>query len=141
MRLPNQLSRARRLTIALLLGAASVLAFAPIGFFPLLWITLGGFYALLTFERRPRIAAWLGAAFGFGLFIAGVSWVYVSLSVFGGLPAAVAALATVLFCAFLALYPAGVAALFVRLAPAGWWQRAALFASLWSLSEWLRGWC
>ena len=36
-----------RLTIALLLGAASVLAFAPMGGFPLIWLTLGGLYALL----------------------------------------------------------------------------------------------
>ena len=142
MRRPE--SRTARLSIAFLLGAASVLAYAPIGAFPLLWFTLAGLYALLTgttpSQKPMRDAALLGAAFGFGLFITGVSWVYVSLSIFGGLPAAVAGLATVLFCAFLALYPALVGALFVRLLPAAWWQGALLFASLWTLSEYLRGW-
>lgn len=142
MRSPE--SRPAKLSIAFLLGVASVLAYAPIGFFPLIWLSLGGLYALLLSsiqnEKPTREAAWIGFAFGLGFFLTGVSWVYVSLSVFGGLPAAVAGLATVLFCAFLALYPALVATLFVRLAASAWWQRALLFASLWTLSEWLRGW-
>ena len=33
----------------------------------------------------PRIAAGLGFAFGFGLFGAGVSWVYIALNTFGGM--------------------------------------------------------
>ena len=49
-------------------------------------------------------------------------------------------LATVLFCAVLALFPALAGALFVRLATPGWFRRALLFASLWTLAEWSRGW-
>ncbi len=41
--------------------------------------------------RRARAAA-LGFAFGLGLFLAGVSWVYVSLHDFGAMPAPLAAL-------------------------------------------------
>ena len=129
---------------ALLLGAASVTAFAPLGWFPVIWLTLGGLFALLNKtadeQRRPREGAFIGGAFGFGLFIAGVSWVYISLSVFGGMPAPVAGLATLLFCAFLALYPAVVGACFVRFTPSPSWQRALFFAGLWTLSEWVRGW-
>lgn len=131
---------------ALLLGACSVLAFSPFDWFVLIWLTLAGLYALLahsttgTEKRSACTGALLGAAFGFGLFMTGVSWVYVSLSVFGGMPVAVAALATFLFCCVLSIYPALAGALFVRYAPPEWWQRTVLFASLWTLAEWLRGW-
>ena len=133
-----------RVSGALLLGAAGVFAFAPFGWFPVNWLTLGGLYALLGAEadgeRRARHGALLGAAFAFGLFLAGVSWVYVSLSVFGGMPAWLAVLATVLFCVVLTIFPALAGALFVRLAAAGWLPRTLLFASLWVLAEWARSW-
>ena len=129
---------------ALLLGAASVLAYAPVGWFALIWVTLGALFALLDLPanepRRSVKGALIGAAFGFGLFIAGVSWVYVSLSTFGGMPAPLAALATFLFCGLLSAYPAAACALFVRFSPQAWWQRCLFFAGLWTLSEWLRGW-
>lgn len=109
-----------RLIIALLLGAASVLAYAPAGWFPLIWLTLGGLYILLDGRASENGGSFknafagglLGASFGFGLFIAGVSWVYVSLSVFGGMPGAMAALATFLFCCVLSIFPALAGALF-----------------------------
>ena len=129
-----------RLIVALLLGAASVLAFAPFGWFPLIWLALGGLFGLLGACVTPREGARVGGLFGFGLFIAGVSWVYVSLSVFGGMPVMVAGLATFLFCGLLAIFPAMVGALFVRFAPATWLARALLFSALWALAEWLRGW-
>lgn len=139
---------------AFFLGALSVLAYAPFGLYPLIFLSLGGFYALLDQAQtasfvqsanakpaqRFRHGAWLGAAFGFGLFSAGVSWIYVSLSTFGSMPVALAALATLLFCAGISIYPALVGALFVRFAPAGREQKGLFFAALWALSEWLRGW-
>ncbi|MCM8580069.1 MAG: apolipoprotein N-acyltransferase, partial [Candidatus Accumulibacter sp.] len=86
-------------------------------------MSLGGLFALLCIEidgcsgdRRARYGALIAAAYGLGLFLAGVSWVYVSLSVFGGMPAAVAGLATVLFCLVLAVFPALAGALFVGFA-------------------------
>lgn len=132
----------RALGVAFLLGLASVPAFAPLEIFPLIFLTLGGLYLLLA-RATPqswRRGALLGGAFGFGFFLGGVSWVYVSLSVFGGMAMPLAALATVLFCAFLALYPALAGALFVRFASvSGTGRRALLFATLWTLAEWLRG--
>lgn len=137
---------------ALLLGAASVLAYAPAGWFPLAWLTLGGLLGLLGIAvdsaadsgsargSAVRHGALIGVAYGLGLFLGGVSWVYVSLNVFGGMPAPLAGLATFLFCLVLSAFPAMVGALFVRFSPAGWLGRAALFAGLWVLAEWLRGW-
>ena len=129
---------------AFLLGAASVPAFAPVGWYPLIWLTLGGLFSLLDVApqtpRRTRQGALIGGAFGFGLFITGVSWIYVSLNVFGGMPMPLAAFATLLFCLVLAVYPALAGAAFVRFAPNDHWRRALLFAALWTLGEWLRGW-
>ena len=87
-------------------GALSVLAWAPFQWAPLLWITLGLLYVLLGNAATLRAAAALGLSFGLGLFLAGVSWIYVSLSVFGGMPAVLAAVSTLLFCLVLAVFPA-----------------------------------
>jgi apolipoprotein N-acyltransferase len=120
-------------------GAATVLAFAPAGLFPLALLTLAALVHAWS-DAAPRRAFWTGYAFGLGLFGTGVSWVYVSLHDFGGMPMPLAALATALFCAFLALFPGA----------AGWLQaripmRPALRAGLaipaaWTLMEWLRSW-
>ena len=137
-------SLSHKLPTAFLLGLASVAAFAPLGWFPLIWLTLGGLYFLLKKSvgeaRQTLHGALTGWAFGFGLFVGGVSWIYVSLSNFGGLPAPLAALSTLLFCAFLGLYPALVGGLFVRFAPMSDGQRSLFFAALWTLGEWLRSW-
>jgi len=124
--------------VAFLAGAAMVLAFAPFGLFPVALVSLAVLTHLWITARGPWQAAWLGFAFGFGLFLAGVSWVYVSLHRFGGMPAPLAAVATVGFCALLALYPAlaGYAQARLRAAPA---LRAALvIPACWTLAEALR---
>ncbi len=137
-----------RLIAAVLLGAASVAAYAPAGWFPLIWLALAGLFALLTQPadngqtplRSALIGGALAGAFGLGLFLTGVSWVYVSLSTFGGMVAPLAALSTFLFCCVLLLFPALAGFLFVRFCPTGWWRRALFFAALWAITEWLRGW-
>lgn len=125
---------------AAVLGVAGVGAFAPFAWYWLAWLVAGALFALLQRPVSPRTAALLGFAFGLGHFLAGTSWVYVSMSVFGGLPPPLAALATILFCALLALFPALTAALFARLRCGRFAADAAAFAALWALVEWLRGW-
>lgn len=130
--------------MALLAGAGGVLGFAPFGWFPLVWLSLAACYALLCHEaageRRAARGARLVGSYALGLFLAGVSWIYVSLNVFGGLPMPLAGLATLLFCVLLAVVTMPAGALFVYLAPAGWWTRTLLFASLFCLAEWTRSW-
>ncbi len=65
--------------------------------------------------RAAREGFALGFAWGFGAFAAGVSWLYIALERYGGVPAPVAALAIALFCAYLALYPALAGAAFAAL--------------------------
>lgn len=123
----------------LVLGAATVLAFAPVGFYPIALVTFAVLVHLLV-EAAPRRAFRTGYLFGLGLFGAGVSWVYVSMHDFGGMPMPLAAIATAGFCAFLALFPAGASWLQARI-PAPAWARACLIIpAAWTLAEWLRSW-
>jgi apolipoprotein N-acyltransferase len=125
--------------IALLAGAATVLAFAPAGVFPLALFS----FALLIHQwmsATPRGAFFAGYWFGLGMFGGGVSWVYVSLHNFGGMPLPLAALATLLFCGFLALFPAVAGWLQARIPAHPAVRACLLIPAAWVLLEWLRGW-
>lgn len=126
--------------VAFLLGAASVAGFAPLYFFPLPVVTLAALMLQWHGAETPRRAAWLGWWFGLGYFLAGVSWVYVSLHTFGAMPAPLAAFFTLLFCAYLAVFPAaaGYAAAAAPLSPA--LKYSVLVPAVWTLLEWVRGW-
>lgn len=125
--------------LAAALGGASILGFAPFEIFPLPFVTLALLFRLWQ-KASPRGAAWLGFCYGLGFFLAGVSWVYVSLHDVGGMAAPVALAATLLFCAYLALFPALAGYAYCRLASADFLKNAVLFAGAWTLTEWLRGW-
>jgi apolipoprotein N-acyltransferase len=131
---------ALRALIAAIAGAATVGGFAPLGQ-PLL--ALAGCVVLVHLWQSapsPRAAFRDGFWFGLALFGTGVSWVYVSLARFGGMPAPLAGIATLGFCAYLAVFPAASGWLQARL-PAPAWARAALaIPAAWTLFEWLRGW-
>lgn len=122
------------------LGAATVAGFAPVGAFPLPIVTLATLLWLAGRAPSARGAATRGFAFGLGFFLAGVSWVYVSLHDFGQMPLPVAAFFTLLFCAFLALAPAIVTGCAWRWRERHWLLRALGIAAAWTLAEWVRGW-
>ncbi|WP_131109933.1 apolipoprotein N-acyltransferase [Sulfuricystis thermophila] len=122
------------------LGAATVLGFAPFELFALPVFTLALLFRLWQRAPSARAAAGLGFAWGLGFFLTGVSWVYVSLHDVGGMAAPLAVVATLLFCAYLALFPALAAYLACRLASADFVRQSLLLAGLWTLTEWLRGW-
>ena len=126
--------------IAFLLGAVTVAGYAPFYFYPLPVVTLAGLFYLWSQAATPRAAAAAGFAFGLGFFLFGVSWVYVSLHDFGAMPAPLAAAATFLFCAFLALLPAaaGYASARPRVSHAA--RYGLLAPAAWTLAEWTRGW-
>ena len=130
----------RAAAVALLAGAATVGAFAPLGLYPLALLGFAALIHLWIEAPRPAAAFRTGFWFGLGLFGCGVSWVYVSLHRFGAMPAPLAAIATLAFCAVLALYPALAGWLQARV-PAPHAVRAVfLIPALWTLIEWLRGW-
>lgn len=138
--LPSSRGLRTALTGAFGLGAVSVLGFAPFGWFPLPILALALLLSLWRRAGSRRRAALVGFAFGLGFFLAGVSWVYVSLHEFGAMPAPLAALATLLFCAYLAAFPAIAGYCFVAAPGGSGVKLAVLFPVAWTLAEWARGW-
>ncbi len=125
---------------ALLAGALTVAAFAPLAVFPLSFLTLACLLLIWRRAAAPQAAFWAGFAFGTGLFGAGASWVYVSLHDFGMMPAPLAAIGTLAYCAILALYPAAAGWCLARLGCAPLASALIAFPAAWTLFEWLRGW-
>jgi len=128
-----------RLVLCALLGLIHAFAFAPWQQPWLQWLALAGLFTLSLPITRPREAALAGFAFGLGWFGLGVSWVYVSMHVYGEMPALLAAAATAAFCAFLALYPALALGLATRLADGNTARALLALPAAWAGSEWLRG--
>jgi apolipoprotein N-acyltransferase len=126
--------------LALAAGAATVFAFAPFGAAFLSPVTLGVLFLLWQREAAPRAAAWTGWAFGLGLFGAGASWVFIALQNFGGMPLALAVIATLGFVAYLAVWPAAAGWIAVRFTRPGTPHRLIAAAAAWMLGEWLRQW-
>jgi apolipoprotein N-acyltransferase len=129
----------RLLAVALLAGAATVFGFAPFDLFPVPFVTLAALFALWRRAETPRQAALLGFVWGMGCFLAGVSWVYVSLHDVGGMAMPLAVVATLGFCGILAMFPALAGFLYRRTATTDF-RGAFLLAGVWALTEWLRGW-
>ncbi|HYC47579.1 MAG TPA: apolipoprotein N-acyltransferase [Burkholderiales bacterium] len=137
---PRRLALERSSIGAALLGAATVAGFAPFDLYPLPIVTIALLVYLWNAAASPRRAAALGWWFGLGFFLAGVSWVYVSLHTFGAMAAPLAAIATLLFCAFLAVFPAAAAYVYARVPVAQWAKLTLILPAAWTLSEWVRGW-
>jgi apolipoprotein N-acyltransferase len=138
--------------VALLAGAANTLSFAPTphgGWLEL--VIFAFFFAWLTRTTGWKSAALTGGAFGFGNFVTGVWWLYVSMHYYGGMAAPLAGAAVVLFTLYLAVYPALAAGVWSFCAGharngafddtpfSPTWHGAFAFASAWAVSEWLRG--
>lgn len=117
-------------------GALAPLGLAPFSIWPAMLLSMAVFARLLY--QSPHSYR-LAFSYGAGLYLAGASWVYVSIASFGTLPAPLAALATLSFALFVALFFALPFALLPRLAttPGGF---IAAFSALWLLGEWLRSW-
>ncbi|SDQ84384.1 apolipoprotein N-acyltransferase [Paraburkholderia fungorum] len=138
---------------ALVAGAANTLSFAPTPHGGWLQLAIFAFFfAWLTRTTSWKSAALTGGAFGFGNFVTGVWWLYVSMHYYGGMAAPLAGAALVLFSLYLAVYPAlaagvwsfcagharhGSAADDLPFSPT--WHGALAFASAWAIGEWLRG--
>ena len=112
-------SRPANLAVQLLLafaaGGVSVLAFAPFYLWPVAIVSLFFLFALWHRAATAWHSFLIGYAWGLGLFIFGVPWIYVSLHVYGSMPAVLAGIATFLFCCYLAIFPALAGALQRRL--------------------------
>jgi apolipoprotein N-acyltransferase len=124
---------------ALLAGLSCVFGFAPFGIFPIPVLALAVLFTLWQRAGTPRIAAWLGFAFGLGLFGAGISWIYVALHDYGDMPMLLAVPATMLFAAFLALFTALAGYAQARFPVANGLRTMLVMPAAWVSVEWLRG--
>lgn len=125
--------------IALCAGALVTLSLAPFNLWPL-GIVSCGLLAWLLNDLTPSAAAKRSWFYGLGLFGSGISWVYVSIHVYGYAPIALAAFLTLLFSAGLALLSAStgyVYALLLRDKPLG---KSLGFSAIFVLGEWWRSW-
>ncbi|HEU0233678.1 MAG TPA: apolipoprotein N-acyltransferase [Gallionella sp.] len=133
--------------LALLAGLSCVFGFAPFGIFAIPVLALAALFTLWSRTDKPPAAAWLGFFFGLGLFVAGIGWIYVALHDYGGMPMLLALPATLLFAAFIALFPAlagYVQARFcetrgIRFVAANGMRMVLVMPAAWVLIEWLRG--
>jgi apolipoprotein N-acyltransferase len=133
--LPNWL----QLTIALVAGCLIPLSFAPFNIWPLGILALT-IFALLINEQSAKAVWWRSWCFGVGMYGLGVSWIYVSISGFGGAPAPLAVSLVVIFVFFMAAMFSLPFCAFGR-----WFSRHPLslliaFPATWLLGEWLRTW-
>ena len=137
--------------LALAAGAALPLGFAPFGAWPVALASVGGLFLLLRGASTGRRALLLGWLYGVGKYGVGVSWVYVSISVYGRAPAPLAAAIVAGFVAGLAILCGaggwafhGLRRALGRGGPAGGdarpWVLALHFAWLWLALEWSLTW-
>ncbi|MFC5472620.1 apolipoprotein N-acyltransferase [Paraherbaspirillum soli] len=132
------------LTLATLTGGANAFAFAPFGLWPIQLLTLALLIWCLARVASVKQGALLGWAYAVGWALGGVSWIYISLHDYGGMPAWIAALAVALMAVAVALYASLAAGLTVwlrqRWAASPLLLALVIFPAIWCLSEWLRGW-
>ena len=126
--------------LVLFCGALLPLAYAPFGLWPLLLIAFAVLF-LFTSTTSSGRALWRGYLFGLGWFGVGVSWVYVSVRLFGNANAPLAGLITALLVLVLACYPLLAVWLTRALTTAkSRFMPVLVIPAAWVLVEWLRGW-
>lgn len=127
--------------LAMAAGAITTLALAPYDLWPLAIISIALLYLGLR-QLSPRQALLRGWSYGFGLFLSGTSWVYVSIHDYGAASPPLAGALTLGFVGGLGLLFALTAWIWAR-----WLRRsdaplgdALAFAALWLAQEAFRSW-
>ncbi len=125
--------------IAFGLGAATTLAFAPFEWSllaPVLLLPL--LYICLTVA--PRDAAAHAFWYGFGLFLTGTYWIYISVHVFGNAAVWIAFLLMIGLALLMATFLSLAGWLMSRLSHGEPWLLLFVAPSAWVLIEWVRSW-
>ncbi|MDH3532512.1 MAG: apolipoprotein N-acyltransferase [Gammaproteobacteria bacterium] len=120
-------------------GCITTLGFAPFGWYlliPLLLLPL--LYVCLTLAARDaaRHAFW----FGFGLFLSGTYWIYISVVIYGNAPSWVALVLMLGLVLIMSTYLWASGWLISRLANGEPWLLLVVAPAAWVFIEWLRGW-
>lgn len=125
--------------LSLAFGLSLPLSMAPFNLWPLVWLSLAGFFWISHIAATGRQAFWLGWLYGAGMFGLGVSWVYGSMRTVAT-PVPLSLLLTGLFCGALAFLPAIQAWLYHRFVKPAPWALGLGAPLLWIVFEWVRSW-
>ncbi len=135
----------RRWALSLFFGAISALAMPPLGWFPVLWVSLPAFVWLLDgtnevaiTKRRLAAAAAVGWWFGFGFHLAGLWWIGGAFLVEAETYAWLMPLAVLAMPAGLAIFTA-LATLAAQFLWRDDWSRILVLAIVLTSSDWARG--
>ena len=122
-------------------GLLLTLSFAPIHLPAFAIISLALFYRELN-QHNLSNPFTCGFFYGLGLFLLGISWIFVSIHNYGHLHSLTSGLITLIFISYLALFPACMASIYVYCNYTKNSLRSIIiFAALWIISEYLRSIC
>jgi apolipoprotein N-acyltransferase len=122
-------------------GAIAPLAFSPFDVFPLAILSTV-IILYLWLNTNPRTALLYGYFYGLGFFGFGVSWLHISINLFGGINIIGALFLTFILVAFLSIFPAmtGYGLRKLKLNSYPTISVIILAPALWTLGEWVRSW-
>ena len=127
--------------IFLAVGAGALITLSLSPFNLSYFSVLGCLLLLVILDKIPTNSSfWIGWLFGIGLFGFGVSWISVSIDLYGGASALLAWALTLIFCVSLGLFYAIFSYIYKR-----WLHDTPLgnslgFSALWVIFEWFRSW-
>jgi len=136
----NKLKKYLFIPATMIAGIALTGAFAPFKVWPLAFIAMAYlFYLWQGVAHTKKRAFSYGFIFGISFFTSAISWVYISLYTFGGVPLWLSIILCAMLVLFLSLFPAFTGYLLNRIfTPEHKFIYVIAFSCLWVLMEWLR---
>ena len=125
-------------SLLMVAGCLVPLGLAPYDIWVIALLCLTFLYQQITTHKSEKIIS-LVVTFNLGAFLAGTSWVFVSINKYGFVPVPFALVATFIFCLFLAFLNSVPFIIWSRI-PQNRVSSVLAFSSLWVLGEWLRSW-
>src|SRR5437762_3478543 len=124
---------------ALVLGAVSAFAFAPVGWWPLLPVAFAVLCELICRSKTLGRGLLTGWVFGVGQFVVGLNWIATAFTYQAAMPAWLGWVAVALLSLYLAVYPALATGLAWRFGRANRVILVLVLGGAWTITEWLRG--
>jgi len=124
-----------------ILGTCAPLAFSPYDIY-IIAVISPALLIHIWLGSSPRSALIYGYVYGLGMFGVGISWLHISIYLFGGVNLAGSVLLTFLFVMFIALFPALAGYVSAKLSGRQLPQLSIvlIIPAVWTLSEWIRSW-
>jgi apolipoprotein N-acyltransferase len=128
-----------RFLCAIVIGAASAFAFAPVGLWPLMPLAIAALCELIWRSKSLKQGLGIGWGFGLGQFVVGLNWIATAFTFQAAMPAWLGWVAVVLLSLYLAVYPAIAVGLAWRFKDDRPLALVVTLAGAWPVTEWLRG--